>query len=100
MMIHVSAWPSQDCFDLFNQSVIINRKSGNNKWTERMIIIDVSVHMISRMEEYIIPYLLDKSSRRSEFDSGFKSYDFQLGFEVILNNSFRLIQVGDCWINV
>ena len=65
-----------------------------------MIIIDVSVDMISRMEEYIIPYLLDKSSRWSEFDSGFKSYDFQLGFEVILNNSFRLIQVGDCWINV
>ena len=32
-----------------------------------MIIIHVSVHMISRMEEYMIPYLMDKSLTRSKF---------------------------------
>ena len=30
----------------------------------------------------------------------FESYDCQSVPEVILNISFRLIKVGDCWINV
>ena len=72
-----------------------------------MIIIHVSVHMISRMEEYMIPYLMDKSLTKvrvhrqgQSSTEAFESYDFQLVPEVIRNNSFRLIQVGDCWINV
>ena len=32
--------------------------------------------------------------------TAFEGYDCGLDFEVILNNSFRLIQVGDYWINV
>ena len=63
--------------------------------------------MISRMEEYMIPYLMDKSLTKVRVDrqgqssiEAFESYDFQSVLEVICNNSFRLIQVGDCWINV
>ena len=72
-----------------------------------MIIIHVSFHMISRMEEYMIPYLMDKSltkvrdhRQRQSSTEAFESYDFQLVLEVIRNNSFRLIQVGDCCISV
>lgn len=72
-----------------------------------MIIIYVSVHMISRMEEYMIPYLMDKSLTKVKVHlqgqsstEAFESYDCQSVLEVIRNNSFRLIQVGDCWINV
>ena len=72
-----------------------------------MIIIHVSVHMISRMEEYMIPYLMDKSLTKvrvhrqgQSSTEAFESYDCQLVPEVIRNNSFRLIQVGDCWISV
>ena len=79
-----------------------------------MIIIHVSVHMISRMEEYMIPYLIEKSlTKVRDHQQGqssmeaFESYDCQSVLKVIRNsfrliilNSFRLIQVGDCWINV
>ena len=72
-----------------------------------MIIIHVSVHMISRMEEYMIPYLIDKSLTKvrvylhgQSSTEAFESYDCQSVLEIIRNNSFRLIQVGDCWINV
>ena len=52
-----------------------NLTSPDLRALHRMTIIHVSVHMISRMEEYMIPYLMDKSLTRSEFNSDFKSYD-------------------------
>ena len=55
----------------------------------------------------MIPYLMDKSLTKvrvhrqgQSSTEAFESYDCQLVPEVIRNNSFRLIQVGDCWINV
>ena len=41
--------------------------------------------------------VIDKGQSLTE---AFESYDCQSVLEVIRNNSFRLIQVGDCWINV
>ena len=55
-----------------------------------MIIIHVSVHMISRMEEYMIPYLMDKSLTKvgvhlqgQSSTEAFKSYDCQSVLEVL-----------------
>ena len=55
----------------------------------------------------MIPYLMDKSLTKvivhlqgQSSTEAFESYDCQSVPEVIRNNSFRIIQVGDCWINV
>ena len=53
------------------------------------------------------PYLMDKSLTKvrdhrqgQSSTEAFESYDCQSVLEVIRNNSFRLIQMGDYWINV
>ena len=58
------------------------------------------VYTISRMEEYMIPYLKDAYLIRSELTAAFESYDCGSGSEVIRIIVIRLIQVGDCWISV
>ena len=74
------------------------RDRETNCWTISMTMFHVIVRTISRMEDYMIPYLKDRLLIRSELTASLRATIANRIMHVYIVT--RLIQVGDCWNSV